>query len=149
MPSFHSALTLPVDHTLVMTLCKASLIGFSAPFSRVYPRRTNIISTECSDVTSSKNYNHGQQQRLHPAWIVGVEEDRHPQWASAIGVRQMMTTSGDDELLFILSSNQTTEGRTLLFIFLLILNISQKIRRTRILFPVDERTFTPDELSNE
>ena len=32
MPSFHSAGTLPVDHTLVMTLCKASLIGFSAPF---------------------------------------------------------------------------------------------------------------------
>ena len=26
MPSFHSAGTLPVDHTLVMTLCKASLI---------------------------------------------------------------------------------------------------------------------------
>ena len=25
MPSFHSAGTLPVDHTLVMTLCKASL----------------------------------------------------------------------------------------------------------------------------
>ena len=32
MPSFHSAGTLPVDHTLVMTLCKALLIGFSAPF---------------------------------------------------------------------------------------------------------------------
>jgi len=32
MPSFHSAGTLPVDHTLVMTLCRASLIGFSAPF---------------------------------------------------------------------------------------------------------------------
>ena len=32
MPSFHSAGTLPVDHTLVTTLCKASLIGFSAPF---------------------------------------------------------------------------------------------------------------------
>jgi len=29
---FHSAGTLSVDHTLVMTLCKASLIGFSAPF---------------------------------------------------------------------------------------------------------------------
>jgi len=26
MPSFHSAGTLPVDHTLVMTLCKASLL---------------------------------------------------------------------------------------------------------------------------
>jgi len=33
MPSFHSAGTLPVDHTLLMTLCKASLIGFLAPFS--------------------------------------------------------------------------------------------------------------------
>jgi len=32
MPSFHSAGTLPVDHTLVMTLCKASLTGFSALF---------------------------------------------------------------------------------------------------------------------
>ena len=32
MPPFHSAGTLPVDHTLVMCKCKASLIGFSAPF---------------------------------------------------------------------------------------------------------------------
>ena len=32
MPSFRSAGTLPVDHTLMTTLCKASLIGFLAPF---------------------------------------------------------------------------------------------------------------------
>ena len=48
MPSFHSAGTLPVDHTLVMTLCKALLIGFSAPFrSSAVMQRVKIPSQKC------------------------------------------------------------------------------------------------------
>ena len=45
---FHSAGTLPVDHTLVMTLWKALLIGFSAPFrSSAVMQRVKIPSQKC------------------------------------------------------------------------------------------------------
>ena len=65
MPSFHSAGTLPVDHTLVMTLCKASLIGFSAPFrcsavmpsapaARPFFNRRIALVTSCNIGTSSE-----------------------------------------------------------------------------------------------
>ena len=54
----------------------------------------------------NENYIHGRQQRYVQHVQVGVEEDRHPQWVSVIGVRQMKTTSGDVELLFIPSANK-------------------------------------------
>jgi len=70
MPSFHSAGTLPVDHTLVMTLCKASLIGFSAPFrssaimpsapaARPFFNRQIAVVTSCSIGTSSETVTSG------------------------------------------------------------------------------------------
>ena len=70
MPSFHSAGTLPVDHTLVMTLCKASLIGFSAPFrssavmlsapaARPFFNRRIALVTSCNIGTSSETITSG------------------------------------------------------------------------------------------
>jgi len=62
MPSFHSAGTLPVDHTLVMTLCKASLIGFTAPFRRIIPRQC-LWCCHPGRVIA----------RVHPVHLVNVE----------------------------------------------------------------------------
>jgi len=50
MLSFHSAGTLPVDHTLVMTLCKALLVGFSAPF------RSSAVMPSAPIVTIEGDY---------------------------------------------------------------------------------------------
>ena len=70
MPSFHSAGTLPVDHTLVMTLCKALLVGFSAPFrssavmpsapaARPFFNRRIALVTSCNIGTSSETVTSG------------------------------------------------------------------------------------------
>ena len=73
MPSFHSAGTLPVDHTLVMTLCKASLIGFSAPFQRIFNCCNKLMSrwSWCSRSNSS-GYLRGTAyvgtSFFHPFW---------------------------------------------------------------------------------